>query len=398
MRLSRTMTLLSALALLLGFAGTVAAGAAQASVASPAAGATWKLAKTPNPASAVISYLHGVSCTSVKACTAVGAYSTKSGSGSILAERWNGSTWSIQAMPTPKGTAGDNLYGVSCTSARACTAAGNEYNTKAAIDFPLAESWNGKSWRVETTPNPKGGTDATFYAVSCTSASACTAVGDYMNKAGLPQDLIERWDGSTWAIQTAAKAVKRSWLMGVSCASAQACTAVGYQNSGTGDTTPRAEGWNGKTWTAQKVVLPKGAPGGVFGAVSCTSATACTAAGSSFSATAPTLAERWNGTSWKAQATPNPANFRTSMAGVALGGVSCTSSKACTATGSYQPGGVSASFAEVWNGSRWTLQTTPVPTGSTGNTLLGVSCVPTRCTAVGAFFSSPGQLTLAMAN
>ncbi len=395
--IARTVTLLSALALLLGLAGVVAASAAQASIASPAAASGWKIEKTPNPKTAFISYLNGVSCTSVKACTAVGGYATTGGTGSVLAERWNGKAWSIQAIPTPKVTTGDNLYGVSCTSASACTAAGDAFSTKAGADVPLAESWNGKSWRIETTPSPKGGTNSTFFALSCTSASACTAVGDYM-KSGLNESLIERWNGKAWAVQTAAKADKLTFLMGVSCASARACTAVGYQNTGSGDAKPLVEGWNGKSWTAQKALLPKGAPGGAFDAVSCTSATACTATGTNFGVTAPTLAERWNGKAWKIQSTPSPSNFKTSLANVALDGVSCTSSKACTATGSYQPGGVSAYFAEVWNGTRWALQTTPVPSGSQGGKLLGVWCIPTRCTAVGAYLTATGQLTLAMAN
>jgi hypothetical protein len=394
---AKSMTLLSALALLLGFAGLSAASAAQASVASPAAANPWRIEKTPNPATAFISYLHGVSCTSVKACTAVGAYTAKGGTGSILAERWNGKAWRIQATPTPKGTTGDNLYGVSCPSPSACTAVGDAFSTKAATDVPLAESWNGKSWRIETTPSARGGTNATLFAVSCTSASACTAVGDYM-KSGLNESLVERWNGKAWAVQAAAKADRLTFLMGVSCASARACTAVGYQNTGSGDAKPLAEGWNGKSWTAQKAPLPKGAPGGAFDAVSCTSATACTATGTNFGATAPTLAERWNGKAWRVQSTPNPPNFKTSLATVELDAVSCTSSKACTATGSYQPDGVSAYYAEVWNGTRWAVQTTPVPSGSQGGSLLGVSCVPNRCAAVGAYFSSTGQLTLALAN
>jgi hypothetical protein len=412
---ARAAALLTAITLVCGLAGLAGAGAAQASpatasaarasaarasAASPAASAAWKVEKTPNPSGAVISYLHEVSCTSASACTAVGAYSLKGGSGgSIMAERWNGKAWSIQVMPTPKGTEGDNLYGVSCASASACTAAGSAYSTKAAGDVPLAESWNGKSWRVETTPSPAGGTDPTLYAVSCTSASACTAVGDYMNKAGLPQSLIERWNGKTWAIQIAAKSAKRSWLIGgVSCPTLTACTAVGYQNSGTGDATPLIEGWNGKTWTAQKAALPKGAPGGALDSVSCTSPAACTATGVNFSGTAPTLAERWNGKTWTVQPTPNPSNFTTSLATVELDGVSCTSAKACTAVGSYQPGGMDAYFAEVWNGTAWKLQSTPVPAGSQGGNLLGVSCSTRGCTAVGAYFSSAGQVTLALAS
>jgi len=391
--------LAGALTLLLGLAGVATAGAAQASQPAKAASSTWEIESTPNPGTAEISYLHAVWCTSAKACMAVGGYSnTLSSPGYTLAERWNGKAWSIQATPTPTGTAGDNLYGVSCTSASACTAVGDAFGTKAAVDFPLAESWNGKNRRVETTPVPKGAVSGAFFAVSCTSASACTAVGDYAAKA-VTQSLIERWNGKAWAVQASAKADKSSWLMGVSCASARACTAVGYQNTGTGDAQLLAEGWNGKTWTAQKAPLPKGAPGGAFHAVSCTAPGACTASGTSFGGTGPTLAERWNGKNWSIQPTPNPANYPTSPEQTTLSGVSCASAKACTAIGQYAPDDLPAYFLEAWNGQSWRLVTAPVPVHFVSGALLGMSCAPARCTAVGAWSGGVRtQETLAMAN
>jgi hypothetical protein len=42
-------------------------------------------------------------------------------------------------------------------------------------------------------------------------------------------------------------------------------------------------------------------------------------------------------------------------------------------------------LAEQWNGSAWTIQSTPNPTGSNQNELYAVSCASsTTCTAVGA--------------
>jgi hypothetical protein len=42
-----------------------------------------------------------------------------------LAERWNGSTWGIQATPDPTGTTEAELTGVSCpASVTTCMAAG----------------------------------------------------------------------------------------------------------------------------------------------------------------------------------------------------------------------------------------------------------------------------------
>jgi hypothetical protein len=392
--------LLGAATVLFGLAGTVAAGPAQASQPGTAAGSTWTIEPTPNPAGAGINVLSAVSCTSRRACTAAGSYAASlSGPSLSLAERWNGTSWRVQPTVTPKGATSSNFFGVSCASASACTAVGTAFHAAGSIDVNLAEAWNGTEWRVQATPNPKGATDSTLYAVACTSRSACTAVGDYGSAAGLPLALAERWNGETWRIQAIPRPAKRTWFFGVSCSTARACTAVGYQNNGTGDAQPFAEAWDGTAWRVQAVPLPHGAPGGALSAVSCTSPRACTATGTSFSATGPTLAVRWNGTSWRLQPTPNPANYQESAGEVALDGVSCTSATACTASGEYSPGGLAAYFVEAWNGSSWRLETTPVPAGFEHGALLGMSCRCGMCTAVGAWSGGPvPQATLAMAN
>jgi hypothetical protein len=384
----------SATVLTLCLAGFVTANSAQASVRSPASGSSWKIEKTPNPAGAVLSSLNAVSCRSATDCTAVGSDETDSGGGT-LAERWNGKTWNVQTTVTPKGTTGDFLYGVSCGSSTACQAVGTLFRTTSSNTL-LAESGNGKKWRVETTPTPKGTKDGGLFAVSCTSPSACTAVGNVLTTTGVTHSLIERWNGKAWAIQASAKAARNTWLFGVSCTSASACIAAGYQNPGTGDAQLLAETWNGKVWKLTKTPRKSGSQGGIFDAVSCTSATACTATGTSFDATAPTLAERWNGKAWKVQTTPNPSNYKSSVESVALDGVSCTSATACTASGQYAPGGSGAYFAEVWNGKTWRLQSTPEPAGFTSGALSGVSCVLSRCVAVGAASTTGPQQTLAM--
>jgi hypothetical protein len=70
-----------------------------------------------------------VSCTSAAACTATGTYGSRNGHYEPLIEAWNGTRWTIRATPAP-GTIGNNsLSAVSCTSATACTAAGEYYNS-----------------------------------------------------------------------------------------------------------------------------------------------------------------------------------------------------------------------------------------------------------------------------
>jgi hypothetical protein len=103
------------------------------------------------------------------------------------------------------------------------------------IGLTLAERWNGSSWAVRATPNPAGATQSFLNAVSCISATACTAVGIYTDSGGNNLTLAERWDGSNWAIQATPNpsVASASYLLGLSCTAATACIAVGdYLNSG----------------------------------------------------------------------------------------------------------------------------------------------------------------------
>jgi len=171
--------------------------------------------------------------------------------------------------------------------------------------------------------------------VSCTSASACTAVGGILSNSGDVVTLAERWNGTSWKIQSTTNPGPESdYLYGASCTSASACTAVGYQQLNTSAKVTLAERWNGTTWTTQTTPNPAG-PTDVFSGVSCASATACTAVGSYAESNAePTgpFAEGWNGTTWTVQTTPSPAGTDESP----LNGVSCTAASTCTAVGEYQ--------------------------------------------------------------
>jgi hypothetical protein len=379
-------TVISLIALFFAMGGTtVAATGASAAVA---AASGWSIQSTPNPSGVSYSILHGVSCASAGACTAVGEYGDGT-SDVTLAEGWNGSTWSIQPTPNPAGGSNITLYGVSCASASACTAVGGSSNGTTMVT--LAERWNGTKWSIQHTPNPTGSSFTFLYGVSCTSVSACTAVGTSSNGT-----LAERWNGTTWSIQHTPNPTGGSGILlqGVSCASASACTAVGGYSKGTAANVTLAERWNGTTWSIQHTPNPTGAQGSGLGTVSCTSASACTAVGAynTGPTTGGTLAERWNGSTWSIQHTPNPAGGSS----IVLGGVSCASATACTAVGDYNNGTTGVTLAERWNGSTWSIQPTPNPAGAPVSLLNGVSCASaTACTAVGGYNNGTAGVTLA---
>jgi hypothetical protein len=308
-----------------------------------------------------------------------------------LAEYWNGSTWTIQTTPSPVGADQLSLAGVSCISPASCTAVGSytEGFGHASTTFPLAEYWNGSTWAIQATPSPSSAVDSGLSAVSCTSATSCTAVGSYRSSAAHPLPtltLAEYWNGSTWTIQsTPALSAYSSELNAVSCTAPDRCTAVGekvFKRRGTDRTL--AERWNGTEWGAQQTRGTSGPTVGALYGVSCASNTSCTAVGdvASDSGTAVTLADSWNGSTWAVQATPNPSGALRSF----LGGISCTSSTNCTAVGAYTKAyPFVAPIAEHLYDGTWRGQTTATP--ASGKGLVGVSCplASSTCTAVGNY-------------
>jgi hypothetical protein len=350
-------------------------------LAESLSGTTWTTQAVPTPSSGAFATLAGVSCISASSCTAVGEYlNTVSNQSVPFAAHWDGTSWTDQSMPVAAGATATGLYSVTCTSANACIATGG-YATTGGAGSPnnvLVETWNGTSWAVQTAPTPTGATAAALTNVSCTASNACTAVGGYATSGPLPnKTLAERWNGTSWTVQTTPNPSSGSAMFtGVSCTGAD-CFAVGAPTTHSAV----AEEWNGTSWSMQTAPKPSGSS---FSGVSCTSTTACMLVGArnfQFQVPPLTLSETWNGSSWTTQKTPNTSGAAASQ----LMGVSCTAGPWCSAVGTYfATGGHQHSLAEGWDGTKWTLETTPMPTGASGVQLNGVSCTSsTACLAVG---------------
>ncbi len=372
----------------------VAASGASGS-ATARSSAVWQIQTSANPAATQISGLSSISCLATTDCVAVGSSSkTLSTTTRNLAEKWDGTQWKLQTMPTASGTS-DTLYGVSCATSSSCLAVGSAYVLSTHRTVTLALAGSGASWQIVSSPTQR--TRTQLNAVSCTAATWCEAVGFYDIAGGRSLAVAESWNGTTWHVQSPVHPLNGSQFSGVSCTSAHSCVAVG---SVTGARTrPLAERWDGTRWRQTTVPLPTGASAGYFSAVSCTTTSACTATGTKFAPGGVTLAERWNGAVWTAQSTPNPSNWRGSFRSVELDGVACPTTSLCTASGEYAPGGSADYFVAEWNGTTWHLQSVPRPTDYQHGALLAISCVPTDCYAVGAYTGAATlQSTLAAAN
>lgn len=380
-----------------GAAVLTAIGLTSGSAVAGTAG--WSIQPSPNPARTTDAELAAVACGNARACISVGDYT-----GSIgyltLAERWNGTSWAIQPTPNPAGEKNDILSGLSCVGPRWCTAVGYSLTAR-SVQTALVEAWNGRTWTIQPTPLPAGTKgSAGLDAVSCTAPDSCMAVGGFANSGSSAQSqpLAEYWNGSTWAIVPTPNphAENGSLLAGVSCTAADACTAGGDYYYADISQSIFALRWNGTTWVKQHQPNPLGQSANADNAVSCAIASSCTSVGywTNGGNQGETLAEGWNGTTWAIQRSPNPAGY----ASAALAGVSCPRASACTAVGNWlaNPSGNAVNtLAESWNGTRWSLQTTPNPVGAAASQLASVACVPAgTCVAVGSFWNGSSTQTL----
>jgi len=117
------------------------------------------------------------------------------------ADLWNGQDWSAQQLAGPLRRSATNLSGVSCVES--FREAVGWHDSASA----LAEQWDGTRWDAQPTPPVSRRSD--LLAVSCTSASACVAVGQ--SSGSLQMTLTERFDGSSWtALSTPKPGCERS--------------------------------------------------------------------------------------------------------------------------------------------------------------------------------------------
>jgi hypothetical protein len=148
---------------------------------------------------------------------------------------------------TPESVA---LTAVSCSSPRSCTAIGY---LSSQPPRPVAERWNGTTWSLQRIPVPPDGFFADdpasdLSSVSCPSAGECFAV---VGQAwGADHAFIARWVHGAWVIQQSPPGQPLySWLNGVSCSAPRSCLAVGTAPEG--DEAPLFEWWNGARWSVR---------------------------------------------------------------------------------------------------------------------------------------------------
>jgi hypothetical protein len=318
----------------------------------PSTGGAWTVHNPLVPPGSNPSGLDAVKCVSSPKpeCIAVGSYTTSKGE-FTFSELWNWSTWRFEKTIQPAFSREAELNAVSCTSSSSCMAVGDYLWTKTKNAQLLSEQWKGSSWTIRAVPVPAGATTAKLWGVSCRSALACTAVGDYATSLSGQPLLSETWKGSAWSIHRPPNPAgsKGSALLSASCLSTTSCVAVGdYLTAGYSLATV-GESRKGRSWTIHPTPNKRGKRSlSILAAVVCLKSTFCISVG--------TLSARWNGASWTAKPLPHPSG--TLSISEALG-ISCLSHKSCTAAGYYGTSTSTLSLMENWNGTAWSVQTIP---------------------------------------
>ena len=185
-----------------------------------------------NPSVGIGSELVGISCIDADQCVAVG--STDVGSWHhTLVMTLAGGVWSVTPSPN-HGTKHDNaLTDVSCTSSTACVAVGAWEG--ANFERTLAMQLSGGAWSLMSAPN-RNADDNVLSGVACTSARSCMAVGNSLGNATgtvtAHQTLIESLHAGVWKMVPSPNfGTSENQLDDVACTDAAHCTAVGTGKS-----------------------------------------------------------------------------------------------------------------------------------------------------------------------
>ena len=264
------------------------------------------------------------------------AQKDSSGDTTTLVEKNKGTSWSIEASPNPSGSEASVLRSVACNSTSMCTAVGGYYDSSRHL-VDLGRGVERQLVDHRTTPNPSGSTENILVAeVSCISTGACSAVGGYVVNSGPEMTLAEEWNGSSWSVEAIPNpsGAQQSVLAAVACTTAGGCTAVGDFIDSSDAQIPLPRRGTAPRGPSRPPPYPSGAEGSALAGVSCSSAGRMhrrRQLHQNSSGIQTTLAEVWNGTSWSIQTTPGPSGGQL----LTLSGVACTTANGCTAVGDY---------------------------------------------------------------
>jgi hypothetical protein len=340
--------------------------------------ASWSVIPSPNPGVSG-NELNAVAVVASKDVWAVGDITVGNGASQTLIEHWDGTMWNVVSSPSPSPFH-NVLNGVTAVSANDVWAAGWLANAR---DVPqtLIEHWNGTTWSVVASPNAGKSTNV-LNAVKAASATDVWAVGQFSNASGFRQTLTEHWNGKKWKIVSSPNVgTHDNILHGVTTVSSTDAWAVGDSLDMNSNAQALIEHWDGTMWS---VVSSPGSGASTLNAVRAVSSTDVWAVGGA--APSQTLTEHWDGKQWSIVASPSPGTNDSELRGVAI-----ISARNIWAVGFALNNGLTQTLIEHWNGKKWSVVASPSPS-STLNFLNGADADPHsgQTWAVGVFFNASG--------
>jgi len=279
---------------------------------------------------------------------------------------FDGTTWTAFPAPMIKGDNNSFLQGVVAISPTLAWAAGNV--TGGAHPGQVIEQWNGTKWSL--FPGPKFGKkdQADVFAMTSSSANDVWAIGSLVNRGtGLVSSLFEHWNGTTWTATTVES--NNEFLFGASADATNDAWAVGFHGSDNIGTA--AMRWDGANW--KRVTTPNVGQGtNKLNAVLALAPNDAWAVGFSTPVAPPqrsatlTLIEHFDGTSWAVVPSPNVGPNNANQSNRLLG-LTANSANDIWAFGSYfaaDGSGHQMTLLLHWDGTSWTIASSPSPTKS----------------------------------
>jgi hypothetical protein len=361
------------------------------------------------------SILIGVACSGRGDCSAGGSYDDTDGNTQAIAVTQSRGRWARAIeIRLPANVAADpyaEVNGVACSSAGNCVAVGY-YRTTAGYDAGFIVTQTRGRWGVAQEAMPPANAAAAaagLYAVACTSARSCEAVGSYTDQAKQDEAMVisktrGRWrQGTEVRVPPGAPANPGANLAAISCVRAGQCAAGGYYyTSLASEDDYVAMGIvesHGKWGRATKLRLPAKAVAheSAISGVSCTSGGDCLGVGgyTTRSASFYGMAAAESGGRWSsAKTVATPAHALSAD----LDGVSCASARLCVAAGGYGTARSSLlAYLVTWSGGRWRdAGGVSLPSNAKSSAprsfFYAVGCAGDGyCAAVGDYFTKTGQ-------
>jgi hypothetical protein len=372
------------------FLGLTIAPDAAAQAVTTCLGREWRIVPSPNPGS-MQNELSGVSAFSPRGAWAVGSRSDAEGPLNPLIERWDGNAWTLVESPT--FAEGGDLRGVDAASAKNAWAVGSR-GDPTGVFKTVIERWDGDAWRLVPSPNAGLGLppNGILGGVVALSRRHVWAVGSYLTDPGIPQPLIEHWDGSRWRVVPGPGGLGDSALRALAGTGPSDLWAVGHKTVSVGNQLLIERAlilhWDGSRWSEMSATglgIDPVHPYALVG-VAAVSPNDAWAVGSVSSETATrTLILHWDGTVWKRVRSPQPSSVFQS-----LNSVAAISPKKAWAVGSYKaarPDDV-VTMVQLWDGKRWRV--IPSENGESLSELFAVTTVRRAQFAVGSYWVNLG--------